>query len=972
MNGEKEIKATILLYGCTQEIRREVEYMGQQLGYMSRGVSELLEIYEDSLSQMTVLLVDASDYNTDYPALMETIRRQTPEIGILALLPDDSMTYCNRMLDAGADIAFAAEEMGRLLPECILDLQKITSVASRKDRLVISEKEEKQMTKKKGILQTPVSRRSFLKGSIAATAAVGAMSMFGCSAPVDETTAGATPEETIPETTPEAPENPMIEEHVYCGVCRGNCTGGCFLNVHVRDGKVVRTSAKDMPDTRYNRTCIKGLTHPYRMYNADRLKYPLRRVGERGAGQWEQITWDEAIKEITDKWKAYQSEFGTESVAFFKGSGNYAVASGEAMGSASNRLVNTIGASTISSDTDVAGMQGHFINLGSGLMTTGNEPADLLNAKTIMVWGANPVNSQQQTTHFILEAQERGAKLIVIDPAFSGTAAKADIFVPIRAGSDAVLAFAMMNIVLKNDWVDWNFVKNHTDAPMLVKAEDKKYLRISDVRELGAEEVDAPVVMGVDGNVDIPANILDPVVHGTFEINGHSVTTVFDLMVDSIAEYTPEKAATICNISVEQIKEITEIYAKQTPSTIYTYFGLDHYVNGHYNLRAVAVLAELTGNLGKPGAFCGNQESVCGNFINFMTPYTVAGAIPSTRSVPILKLLETLENGEFAGQPITIKALYNTNSNILGNMIERKKNLECFNKIEFIVVADMNMNETAQYADIVLPVAHWFEVDDAFGNWHAHPYTLLQEKAVEPPYECKSDYEIYQLLMEGMGYPNAYNPDPMEFVREWLDTDGARAVGLTVEALKEKKAIRYTPTEHHIHGEGGAFPTAIGRALFYNESPAVAIDYGQSWNPDHERLPYWEPPHEAWYENPLHEKYPFHVQNVHPKWRTHSQWWDVSVLKEVSGEPTMHINTVDADAKGIQTGDIVKIFNDRGYVVMKAEINNGVQPGTITIPKGWEKQQFIDGHYQDLTSKVMNPMINNSAYFDVLADIEKV
>ena len=105
---------------------------------------------------------------------------------------------------------------------------------------------------------------------------------------------------------------------------------------------------------------------------------------------------------------------------------------------------------------------------------------------------------------------------------------------------------------------------------------------------------------------------------------------------------------------------------------------------------------------------------------------------------------------------------------------------------------------------------------------------------------------------------------------------------------------------------------------------------------------------------------------------THSQWFDVPVLREVSGEPTVHMNPADAEAKGIANGDVVKVYNDRGYVVMKAEINSAVQPGAVTVPHGWEYGQFIEGHYQDMTSRVMHPMINNSAFFDVLCNVEKV
>ena len=827
------------------------------------------------------------------------------------------------------------------------------------------------MTKKEGILQTPVSRRTFLKGSMAATAAVGAMSMFGCAAPAEQTTEGTTPAETIPPTTEAAPSQPVVEEQVYCGVCRGNCAGGCFLNVHVRDGKVVRTSARDLPDTRYNRICIKGLTHSHRMYSSDRLKYPLRRVGERGAGQWEQISWDEAIKEISDKWKGYQADYGTQAVGVYVGSGNYATCSGEGLGCGTTRFMNTIGAANVSASVDLARGTGAQPVIGIGPLVTGSEMADVLNAKTIIVWGANPVNSQQQSTHFLMEAKENGTKLIVIDPAFTATAAKADIYVPIRPGSDAALAMAMMNIVLRDDLADWNFVKKNTDAPMLVKKSDGKYLRISDLRELGAEEKDAPVILGADGTVDIPANVAEPVITGVNEVEGIAVTTAFDLMKAAIAEYTPEKAAEICGLEVSQIEEITKLYAANTPSTIYAYFGMDHYVNGHYGYRVTAQLAALTGNLGKPGAYCGMNESLGTNFANIAGCGYTGGGVLSPISIPILWLPEILETGKFGEKDITLKSLYVAHANIIGNSAERKTVIDTLNKLDFIVMADLNMNETAQYADILLPAAHWFEVDDIFMNYSTHPYVLMQEKAVEIPYECKSDYEIYRLLCTAMGYPDTFKMTEEEYMKLWLDTDGARAMDLTYERMQKEKAVRFVK-EGFVFAEGGVFTTTTGRAQFYNEAPAPAMQYGQTWYPEKERLAYWEPPHEAWHENALHEKYPYVLLQVHPKWRTHSQWFDVPMLDEISGPPTVHMNPVDAAAKGVAEGDTVKVYNDRGHVVMTVNINDGVQPGTITVPKGWEKGQFIDGHYQDLTSRVMNPMINNSAFFDALVDVVKL
>ena len=808
------------------------------------------------------------------------------------------------------------------------------------------------MTKKDGIFGAPISRRSFLKGSLAAAAAMSASSAM------------AFAEEQAAEATAAA-----AQEQVFCGSCRGNCGGQCFLNIHVRDGKVVRTSARDLPDPAYNRICIKGLTQPYRIYGKDRLKYPLRRVGERGAGQWEQISWDEAITEITDKWKGYIAEYGKDSVAMFTSSGNYAAANGGDIAAACGRFKNAMGFATINPSVDAALPAGIQPVLGGlGTLCGGNEAKDLLNAKTIIVWGANPVNSQQQTTHFLLEAKDNGTKLIVIDPIFTATAAKADIHVPVRAGTDAVLGYAMLNVILDNDLVDWDFVKKNTDMGMLVKADTKTYLRLSDVRALAEGEADAPVMMNQDGTYDVYTNVADPVLKGTFEVNGVSVTTVFDLITESIKEYTVEKAEQITGVPAAQIEEVAKLYATNTPSTIYFYFGVDHYVNGHYGYRAMGMLAALTGNTGKPGAYCGMNESMGTNFLNFYAQYP-ADAIPSALNISVNVLDEVLENGKLGDTPVNLKSVYVSHGNMIGNSGNRQEILKAVKMIDFLVCADIAMTETAQYADILLPVAHWYEVNDVSMCFGTHPYVLLQEKAIEPLYECKGDFEIWKLLAAAMGSTAFDGIEAEDYCAMWMDTDGARAVGLTYDALKEKKAIKFVPGDNYVEHASGVWSTATGKCQFYNESAAPAHNLGLEFVADHERLPYWEPPMEATYDG--NAEYPFHYMQVHAKWRTHTQWFDVPVLEEVSGEATLHMNPADAEAKGLAAGDLVKAYNERGHVVMPLVINPGVPQGMVTVPHGFEKGQFIDGHYQDLTLNVMHSMCVNTGYFDAHCNVVK-
>ena len=223
-----------------------------------------------------------------------------------------------------------------------------------------------------------------------------------------------------------------------------------------------------------------------------------------------------------------------------------------------------------------------------------------------------------------------------------------------------------------------------------------------------------------------------------------------------------------------------------------------------------------------------------------------------------------------------------------------------------------------------------------------------------------------------MGRGDVLPADVADYLTLWLDSEGARKMGLTYERLREEKALRFVP-EGFIFSEGGVFSTPTKRAQFFNEAPRPARDWGQKIELEKEQLPYWEAPFEGWTDSPLAEKYPYVLLWEHPRWRTHSQWWDVQLFnEELYPEPIVRINPQDAEKIGVQTGDIVKLRNDRGYVVIKAVVNPGVRPTTLLIPKGWEKHQYIDGHGQNLHPRDCHPMVENGAFFDSLVAIEKM
>lgn len=807
-------------------------------------------------------------------------------------------------------------------------------------------------------------RRTFLKGS---AAALGVAALVG---------AGCAPKTEMEEKEPTA----FVDDQVFASVCRGNCGGGCKLDVRVRDGKVVSTTSGKYPDERYNRICSRGLSHLQRIYDPDRLKYPMRRVGERGSGEWEQITWDEAIDEITTKWKQYQAESGDSSVAFYSGAGNFgSCASGYA-----GRLRGLMGGSSVAICYDNAFFHGNGTSQGVEDCYNSNEITDLINAKTVIMWGANSSESFPQQWHFIVEAKANGAKLITVDPNYTVTAERSDIHVPIRPGTDAIMIMAMINEIVEKGWIDESFIKKSTVGPFLVKESDGKYLRKSDLGiepekvvdpNTGAETLNDPIVVrDADGKIGTVEEIADPVYEGRFVVEGIKVTCAYTLLLESCAEWTVERAAEMCDLSADMIREVTELYANG-PSSIMHGFGPDHYVNGHKAYFALVAMAAITGNLGKPGASCGLDWSIAGKKFAQNAVLNPKNSKPGP-TIPAPLLLDVVNEGQLEGVPIDLRSLYIWVSNPLGNQTDRRAQLEVFDKMDLVVVVDMTMTDTARYADIVLPVVHWFEQWEIMPQ--TSPYLLIQEKAVDPLYEAKTDVEIVNMLGNAMGFTGEFDYTEESYLEGILTNPVSEAAGVTWDRLKEEKLIMAYPTTPYIHGAGGVFRTPTKRAEFYLENPKPFINYEQKFDVEAERTIYWEPPTEAWPEtvggfeaNPLAEKYPLIYTTERNKMKCHTQFGHNPWLLELYPEPILKMNPDDAAPRGLQEGDYVRAFNDRGEAVFKLHMNAGVRPGMVIVPKGWEIDQFQKGHYSDLTSRAMHPVCPNNCYFDALIEVEK-
>lgn len=828
-----------------------------------------------------------------------------------------------------------------------------------------------------------LTRRGFLKTTGIAAGATALMGLSGCA------TAGS---DQLATTS----EGDSRQETICSGVCRPNCFAYCHLNVHVRDGKIVKTSRGSHYSDAYSRICQRGLSHVHRIYDPERVLYPLRRAEgtERGAGQWERISWDEAYADIAERIKDAQSKYGNSSVSFCGGSGNFSALTMNSW----TRLCNIIQGTALGPCVDQASAYGLSRSTGKALLNgmvmswEGNEPTDMRNAKTIIVWGANVTDAQIHNWHLIKEAMCDGVKLVVVDPTFTQIAAKSDMWVPIRPGSDTLLKLALMNEIIEREEVDVDFMTNHTVGPFLVRSDTQAFLRLSDIDEAvaaakaeymaslpkdpklaaAAKPFDDPYMVLVDGQPVALEEGVVPQLEGKADVAGVSCTTAYSLLLEHLKQYDVESVSQLTEVPVETIKELATICI-DGPVFHYEGYGPQAFDNGVATTTAGVTLCALTGNLGKNGASYG---SFWGLYIGLNGEFSAPTGPNPNPTVPSLDFSNVVRSGQFGDVPLTPKVLFIYFANIVNTSVDENVWIDTIiPNLDYVVTIDSAMTDTCLYSDLVLPCAQWFEVNDVAiaGQTVALEYN---ERAIDPLGESKSDWDIVCGIGEALGVGEHFAMSEEEALEALFDSPMGQKLGVSFAKIKEEQVMRLPEgdpvTDPHVAWKDGVFTTPHQRLAFYQEKPNVrsaTTKTPSDEETDRERLPTFYPPREAWPENELHQTYPFVCMSERPRYRVHSQWFSTPLLRELDPEPYVKMNPGDAQERGIEDGVYVECFNDRGSAVAKVVLSEAVRRGTLVYPKSWQKSQHKLGGWSELTSEEFNTFAVNCNFMDVLCDI---
>jgi anaerobic dimethyl sulfoxide reductase subunit A len=526
-----------------------------------------------------------------------------------------------------------------------------------------------------------------------------------------------------------------------------------------------------------------------------------------------------------------------------------------------------------------------------GTLTTGNTRNDLPNARFIIMWGWNPAESIQITTtsYFMTLAKEAGVKVVAVDPRFTDSAAAyASQWIPIRPGTDTAMLIAMAYVMIKEN------------------LQDQKFL---DTCTIGFEQFRDYVTGRADGIQKTPA---------------------------WAEEITGVRAATIAQLARE--------YATLKPAKLLSLGAPGRTAFGEQFHRATATLAAMTGNIGIYGgdatgfglAPIGLQPLASAALLHGGKPGNLPEGTTPKKGVHITRVWDAILNGTKGGYPADFKMVYTTNGNPVNQFMNSNKAVQALKSLEFVVVHEQFMTATARYADILLPVNTFFERNDIVRPWHSAPYYFYAGKVIESYGESKSDFEICAELAPRLGIEGYSDRTEDEWLRlAWQSAelfthtkplagyDELKQKGVHKIPLKQPAvAFREQVADIQSH----PFPTPSGKIEIYSQRLADMN------NPQLPPIPTfieaWEGPRDT-----LAQQYPLQLISTHYKRRIHSQMDNIPWMRELEPQ-TVWINSADARQRSIQHGDMVKIFNDRGTVVLPAKVTERIMPGVVSIDQG--------------------------------------
>jgi anaerobic selenocysteine-containing dehydrogenase len=603
--------------------------------------------------------------------------------------------------------------------------------------------------------------------------------------------------------------------------------------------------------------CAKVNRYLERVYSPERILHPLKRVGRKGEGRFERISWDQALDEVARRLREVTEAHGPQAILPYSYAGNLGVLS---YGSMDRRFFQALGASLLDRTIcATAGARGLEATLGGSL---GYDPEAITRARLVVAWGTNIVSSNVHQWPFIEEARRRGARLITIDPFRSRTAEKSDQHLALLPGTDAALALGVMHVVFRDGLEDRDYLDRHT-------------VGAGDLRQRAGE-------------------------------------------------WTPERTAETTGLTVSEIEGFAREYADTHPSALRLNYGINRHGGGGMAVRTIACLPAVVGAWRHPGG--GVLLSTSGAYPvrtdalerPDLTP-------PGTRTLNMSEIGRILTD-ETLDPPV--KTLFVYNSNVAAVAPDQEKVREGLAREDlFTVVHELFPTDTVDFADIVLPATTILEQYDLHKSY-GHLYLSLTRPAIPPEGEALPNTELFRRLAARMGLDHECLKDSdEEMAGQAFDWDHPHMEGITLERLEEEVSVRLSvPTPYVPFAEGG-FPTASGKCELRSEALAAE---------GHDPVATFVPPHESVGSAPeLARRYPLAFISPPAHHFLNSTFSAQPVFVRREGEACVTLHPEDAGARGVAPGQMVRVFNDRGAFLARADVSDAARPGLVVGLSIW-------------------------------------
>ncbi len=652
------------------------------------------------------------------------------------------------------------------------------------------------------------------------------------------------------------------------GACPHDCPDTCGVITEVEDGRAVAFYGN--PDHPVTQGWLCAKVRPYldHVYHPDRLTQPLRRVGPKGGGQWQPITWEEAIAEIADRWQEIIEQYGAEAILPYSYSGTLGLVQ---MTVASTRFWNRLGASQLQRSICGAAAEAAV----QATLGVRQSPAytDVVHSRLVIVWGHNPVTTAPHFMQSLRAAQRGGTQLIVIDPRRSRTAAGADWHLSPKPGTDGALALGVGHVIVREGW--------HNEA------------------WLAAHTVGWPQLQ------------------------------------QRLADYPPERVATITGLDAPDIERLSRLYSQETPSLIKMADGINRHTNGGQTVRAICTLPALTGQYGQRGG--GLAYSTSGYLAwDGAAVSHWDECSPPGRVVNMNRLGQALL-GEASDPPI--RALYVFGANPVASAPNAGLIVAGLRRDDlFTVVHELFLTDTADYADILLPATSQLEQTDLH---KAYGHTLLtyNQQAIPPLSQSKSNWEVMGLLARALGFTEPWlYQTPDEVIDEVLDATAQRnplLQGITLARLQAEGSVAL-PLAGPPFADG-YFPTASGKVELFSQAMAQSgLDPLPVYTPAQDDGGISATPAAA--NGRFTETMALNLITPAAHHFVSSSLANQTGLRQREGQPFVEIHPHDAAARDIAQDDLIIIENGRGWCQLRAHITDAVRPGVVASPKGvWHK-----------------------------------